>query len=342
MLRYVVHVGPHKTGTTYLQLRLAQAAAALNAAGVLYPETWRAGPGLPSHHGLFRRLRDGQTDQLRQELAALPVPADGTVVLSAEDLQFLEPPEIAGLAAALGTPDVTIVYYCRRWSELLPSVWQERVKHGDAQPLHDFLLTLAQNPHRSMLTHYGAVLDRYGAVFGASRVRVVSYNNLAESGLDLADHFVASFLPSLPGPLPPPADPRPNPSMSATDIEFVRVLNALHRRDGGQPGSAARHWYLRRKQALRLEQVQEAMQRATTTVTLSDTVPAFDLLHRQLRDRYAAALVPPAAPDRLFTPAQNEIPTVGSDYLLTPEVAMAMHSIYRQFRQEDGSGNASA
>jgi len=232
MPRYLVHIGPHKTGTTYIQSRLDAARDRLRAVGVAYPATWRAGDAVPSHLRLFERIRHRQLSELQRELAELAVDTDGLVVLSSEDLQYLDADEVRILGDLLGTANVTVVYYCRRWSELLPSCWQERIKHGDDQPLPEFLLLLTSHAHRSALANYGIVLDRYLGVFGAANVRVVSYSNVIDSQVDLAEHFVATFLPALPGGLPATSDSRPNASLAATDIEMIRVLNALHRRRG--------------------------------------------------------------------------------------------------------------
>ena len=55
MPRYLVHVGPHKTGTTYIQTRLDAARDRMRAVGVAYAETWRAEAAVPSHLRLLDR-----------------------------------------------------------------------------------------------------------------------------------------------------------------------------------------------------------------------------------------------------------------------------------------------
>jgi len=82
MPRYVVHIGPHKTGTTYIQSRLDAARDRLRAVGVTYPATWRAGDAVPSHLRLFERIRHRQFSELQRELAELAVDADGLVVVA--------------------------------------------------------------------------------------------------------------------------------------------------------------------------------------------------------------------------------------------------------------------
>jgi hypothetical protein len=224
------------------------------------------------------------------------------------------------------------VYYCRRWSELLPSCWQERIKHGDDQPLPEFLLLLTAHAHRSALANYGIVLDRYLSVFGAANVRVVSYSNVIDSQADLAEHFVATFLPTLPGGLPVASDTRPNASLAATDVEMIRVLNALHRRRGGEPGSAIRGWYLQRAGTLDLSGITAAMTKATVTMAYSDAIPALEMLHQRLLQQYLELMVPPAADNRLFRPRQQDLAFVRQDYLTYPTIAAQVGQIYEGFR----------
>ncbi len=332
MPRYLVHIGPHKTGTTYIQSRLDAARDQLRAVGVVYPATWRASDAVPSHLRLFERIRRRELQALQREFAELPVDTVGLVILSSVDLQYLDEQEMRMLADLLGAPNVTIAYYCRRWSELLPSCWQERVKHGDDQPLAEFLLLLTAHAHRSAIANYGIVLDRYLGVFGAAKVRVVSYSNVADSQVDLADHFVATFLPPLPNGLPPAPEARPNASLAPADIEMIRVLNALHRRHRGDPGSAIRAWYLQHARTLDLSAITAAMTGSMATMPFSDAIPALDLLHRHLFERLRTLVVPPMSADRLFRPHQRDLGFVRQDYLADPAIAAQVQGLYQRFR----------
>ena len=46
-------------------------------------------------------------------------------------------------------------------------------------------------PSRSWDT---AVLDRFSAVFGPEAVKIVSYSHLEDNGIDIARHFLATFV----------------------------------------------------------------------------------------------------------------------------------------------------
>jgi len=169
-------------------------------------------------------------------------------------------------------------------------------------------------------------------VFGAANVRVVSYSNVTDSQLDLAEHFAATFLPALPGGLPAASEARPNASLAATDIEMIRVLNALHRRHGGEPGSAIRGWYLHHAGTLDLSAITAAMTKATVTMPFSDAIPALELLHQRLFQQYRASMVPPVSANRLFRPRQQDLAVVRQDYLADPTIAAQVEQIYLRFR----------
>ena len=65
MPRYLIHVGPHKTGTTYLQLRFDAARKRLREPGVIYPAELSASKMEPSHRKLFLDIRASNISYLR-------------------------------------------------------------------------------------------------------------------------------------------------------------------------------------------------------------------------------------------------------------------------------------
>ena len=42
---FILHIGPHKTGTTYLQLSFKAQRSGMEARGILYPAKWDYAPG---------------------------------------------------------------------------------------------------------------------------------------------------------------------------------------------------------------------------------------------------------------------------------------------------------
>jgi hypothetical protein len=115
--RFILHIGPHKTGTTYIQQTLFALRERLEGRGVHVPAVWNAAPGPPSRMRLVWALREGATDRIEDDLRRTMASRYDRVVVSCEALSRLEPSQIERLRALPGTSAVRIIYYVRRWSE---------------------------------------------------------------------------------------------------------------------------------------------------------------------------------------------------------------------------------
>lgn len=98
--RLVLHLGLHKTGTTYIQRHLIAHREALREQGILVPQTGLTLPdaplrdgATPGHHGLVRALR--QEDPVPWALLGKEIRASraDTVVLSCENMGFPTEPD---------------------------------------------------------------------------------------------------------------------------------------------------------------------------------------------------------------------------------------------------------
>lgn len=335
MPTFLVHVGPHKTGTTYLQLRLAAARDRLRTHGVCYPDIWDSAPGEPSHRKLVVALRIGNAAELRAQFADVRMSGADVVLISAEGIGHLDHTALDLLACLIGADRVTIIFYCRRWSEILPSLWQETVKHGDDDTLPEFLARHLADPIGSPVLNLTHALDRYARVFGRSNVAVVSYSNLADQRLDLAEHFVTTFLPHLrqiAADLPAPREQRPNQSISAQDIEIVRALNSFSFRDGLARASGLRDWVLRQRGSLDLSALYSVIDASMTTLRLSDASAALDLLHKRIFEAWHDRLMQPSSSGLLFEPRTVELRFASSRYLTSAVAQSRFAEIYAAFR----------
>ena len=126
MPTYVIHIGPPKAGSKNLQSSLHSIRSHLAAQGIHYPDEW----GSIHHAGLLAELQTIPNPRLEALFQALNHSEYKTVVLSCEGLYRLRPEQLHYLQQLLGAAPVRIVYYWRRWSESIPSQWQEVVKAG--------------------------------------------------------------------------------------------------------------------------------------------------------------------------------------------------------------------
>lgn len=326
MTRFIVHIGPHKTGTTYLQMVLDGLRGTLLAKSIYIPSMWNAAPELPSHMQLVWAIRDRRLSVIEQQLREMLEQSPRFVVISCEALSRLSQAHVVQLRQLLCDAPVQVVYYVRRWPERLPSLWQEQVKFGDTTTLPEFLSEQLLRPEASELRD-ASVVDKFAAVFGASQISLVSYGDLTERGVDLAGHFLASFLDLRDIQLPEVG--QPNRSLPILDIELIRALNTIHARRGGEESAALRNWFIYRRDGLVPEFLEAAMRDSVSSVRL-DEAP-FAQLYQDLLTRYASSLVPPHHADGLHELRALDVAYVRQDYLLQPALVNAVTGIYNQY-----------
>jgi hypothetical protein len=223
MPRIVLHIGPHKTGTTYLQARLHENREALRAVGVDY---WSGGlEGATAHHKIAEVTRSGDEAALASLLQPLGNAPQDVVILSSENFDLLRAPGLGRLKAALPAGRaVEVVYFARDATELLLSNWQEHAKHGGVLGFHAYAIEHLAAPLASPLLNPCRVLDVYRNAFGADAIKVVDYDGARAAG-DIFDAFaMACGCPEITRfgtPL------RTNITMELWLAEFMRALNVL-------------------------------------------------------------------------------------------------------------------
>jgi hypothetical protein len=320
MTKFIIHVGPHKTGSSYLQWCFRAFQDELLARGIYYPHEWDGTEY--AHYGLVLRLRN-EEPLLAKDFDRLFARGDDSVLLSAEDLSGLAPERLKDLRWLLRDAEVQIVFYCRRWSELLPSIWRERVKQGGIDTFPEFLAWTLLNLHRSQAVNFGALLN-WVSEFGMEGLRLVSYNDVLDRGEDLFVHFCRSFL-DWPSP-PLPSFGHINTSMNIVDTELVRQLNAMRMAFGNTEKPYLR--FIDLKAQLGIEPIAAAMMRAVRIMDVDDNGPAFAGVHKALADQFGRRLVPPHQ-DRLFKPIMRKVEYVSDRYLTEPGILDAISQVDR-------------
>jgi hypothetical protein len=314
--RYLIHIGPFKTGTTYLQHAFTQMRPELAARGIVYPEVWGGPHG---HHALADSLVTGDGASLREAFGRLNHSGAEVVLLSSEEFAKLGEASVHRLHALIGSGAVTVVFYCRRWSELIPSLWREAIKHGSLTTFPEFALSCLSDPIAAEELNFGHVLTRYTSVFGERALKLVSYNGVLEAGMDLLTHFSQHFL----GWANPPASGlgRVNESLDMVDSEIIRALNALEWTRAREDRKRLHKPFLEAKDELPVRfLVERSMQFLVNSIRLDDAAPILARMHTELADRYKAALVPPFPVGSLFKPRCTDVSYIRQDYLFAEEV----------------------
>ncbi len=237
--RVFLHIGAPKTGTTYLQDRLARNASALADHDVHFPtrsplvrpttfhfraaldllgQDWGGPPGHAEGHwdALMKRVRR----------------RSGTVIISHEILAPARPDQVSQVMADLSGSEIHVVYSARDLGRSLPAAWQESIKQGRSWSFRRFL----RRARRGQPWFYHAldvpsVLGTWGAGLPPERIHVVTvppsaggYDGARRGENPLWSRFCEAVQID-PAWAPLDSD-RTNRSLGMAETQLIRALNA--------------------------------------------------------------------------------------------------------------------
>lgn len=332
MTRFVLHIGPHKTGTSYVQKQLAENRGMLMQAGVHYPQTgvtvqW-------GHHGVpAELLRHGVSASLGRILEESA--GRDCVLLSSENFDRLGDAEVAALAGQLRGRPVTLVYVHRGAERLLLSNWQENVKHGDPTTWSDHFLAHFARPQRSEILNPCRLLDRYRETLSAE-VCILDYasevagGDLARAVLRVASSSAAERIRTVPE--------KVNASRPIVDTEIHRALNAMYLADTGRrPGRLFGGGFAPAAAAGYAESL-ELLRRCVTRDLVDAEVLGSGIvasLQERFERRYGQSVV-----GRLSPPDSESQPyrRPSANWVLRREAVAALRELYFRLGQGEGGG----
>ena len=226
----LLHIGPHKTGTTAIQGALHLARERLAAEGVIYPGRGRqplwpilAVTGQPALRG-GPRPEISYWDGLVREVRAV---GDQRVVLSSEFFAEADEATARRVIADLGGARVHVVVTLRSLTRILPSQWQQYLQNGFDFRYPEWLEGILSEPPRTPTPgfwrrhRHDALVTRWAAENGPENLTVIV---LDESDRLMLLRVFESML-SLPGGFLVPEERAANRSLTAAEAELVRLLN---------------------------------------------------------------------------------------------------------------------
>ncbi len=151
--RVLIHVGPHKTGTTYVQSLLTLNAARLARQGVLFPrQVWNVqARSVLSVLGRDRVAASGASTLGEWDVLVDEVRQFGgdAAVISHETISRADPKEIKGIVRGLSRLDVHVIVTARDLSRVLPAMWQTQLRSRQTTTWAEFVAGIrAPDPSR--------------------------------------------------------------------------------------------------------------------------------------------------------------------------------------------------
>lgn len=269
--RVVLHIGPRKTATTYLQRILQALVLDGSLDPTVYPVSSR--DRLDHNHvpGLIDLAREAgaiglQEDAWRHQdgsdaraLIDSVSSAAGAVILSAEAMSVLMPEGAATVVSAFAPTPVDVVITARDLARVLPSSWQQHMRNGNFESYDDYLALRVEERTSGIYGtelrrgfwrayRYADLATRWRAS-GARSVRVATVP-AAGAAPDLVwTRFVtAADVPGLPDIPPRIPDDRANVSLTGAETYAVYGFNLAARAAGqGRRDVRAAHRALLRR-----------------------------------------------------------------------------------------------
>ena len=241
-----LHVGAPKTGTTYLQDRLARNRAELAKHGVHYP-VGSSGTMFEASIDLLDMSWGGLREGARGEwdsLVSRVRRAGGTAIVSHEVLASAKPAQIKRAMAAFQDAEIHVVYSARDLARQIPAEWQEGIKHRRRKSFARFLEAVQTAPRRSSQMWFWRVqglpdvLGRWSRNLPPEHVHLVTVPQNGAPRDELWNRYCRAF--SLDPAWAPEESPRDNVSIGTAEATLIRRLNRRLRIDDSLENEAYR------------------------------------------------------------------------------------------------------
>ncbi|MBE7323486.1 hypothetical protein IEQ44_02310 [Nocardioides sp. Y6] len=228
--RVFLHIGPPKTGTSFLQQAWYQHRSDMAERGLLYPGVAREEQFQACAVAVGKRT---VVDQMRPEglrawdrLTRRIEQWEGDALLSSEHYALGRTAAVAPIMERLHAvaDEVHLLAGARDLARQIPADWQQTVKQGSVSTFDEFWRNLAEKERTTFWFHQDlpTLLQRWGGSLPGERVHVVVHGRpgTPHSELWLNMCSVLGIEPDFLGPVA-----RTNESLDAVQVELIRRMN---------------------------------------------------------------------------------------------------------------------
>lgn len=232
--RVFLHIGPPKTGTTYVQSLLRAWQPELRRAGVLYPGIPMLNhfyAALDARGNLGHAIRVGEHDVERTaaigawtRLVTAAKAADGTVVISHEVFASADDEHARAAIRDLDDTDLHLIVTARDPARQIVSAWQQRVRQGSTKSFAVVARRVSERQGLPPGQDVPELLERWGGTLPPDHVHVVT---VPQAGGDPATlwHRFAEVVGINPVQFDTSRADRSNESLGWAEVETLRRVN---------------------------------------------------------------------------------------------------------------------
>lgn len=345
--RYIVHIGPLKTASTYLQECLTAARLDLEAQGICYPAELLDENARFMHMPVHRALARGQAETLRPAFERINAGDFHTVVISCEHMIFLRADALLALQEVTGASDMKIVYTARRWSDRLGSIWNQTLFMGASHSLQEFYINLfngvAPNYFPKWMKDsdpgsdidYSSIWRMVEGAFGHAGLQIFPYSDIMDQGGDVFDRFCRDVLELPETPQTHITGKKRWASLPTDEQEVLRMLNRLYVQEHGKETDEIRAQFMRKRKAYDVSKVTDAIANCVATMVIDDNNVQFDEAFRNM-SAFTDCVV---GGDVLFQRKAKPVKYVQPWYLLEPGIRENIRGTYRKIMTDLAARN---
>jgi hypothetical protein len=233
----LLHIGPHKTGTTTVQGAFFLARERLASQGVVYPGKGRQPlASVLAVTGQPPLLGDPppKIDYWNTLVGNIRAAGSQRVVLSSEFFDEADDATARRVVEDLGGPQVHVVVTLRPLASIIPSQWQQYLQNGYCFPYLEWLEGILSDPPRTPTPGFwrrhghDKLIARWAAAAGVRNLTVIVMDE--SDPLMLLRTFESMV--GLPGGFLKAQEGAVNRSLTLAEAELVRLLNEEFRRQG--------------------------------------------------------------------------------------------------------------
>lgn len=322
--RYVIHIGMPKTGTKYLQKCFTSKKHEMMERGIYYPtEFWKPNP-IFGHHQVFTDLVNGV--DLRDTFARINATPASVVLLSCEGFQGLPPQHLETLMQLTGNAPTKIIVSLRRWSDWIPSQWQQSVKQGSIKTFYQYFSELLAAARGQAGVNNKIILDRFEKVFGKGAVGIMPYSSIQDGGRDLFAEFANEVLGwNVESAKAPKIVHK---SMDIYSTELTRCLNVIETKCGGSPGIRIATALSRAANNEAVRHIYAAMKPYVGTVDIDDRATPLLPIFAELQAEYGDRLLCKRCGSQIFERRTRTFEYVRQDFMTTPGMSAAINRVH--------------
>ena len=331
----VLHVGPHKTATTWLQRNFHHNAAALEKAGWLYPQMGER--VAIAHHDLSDDQKDILDDKSRKvaqfrKILDRAAEKNLDILLSSEGFDKWRPNMLAKLRDLAAPHELKIVYTLRDPVSLVYSIWQQKVKTGGPKTFPEHYDEQVRKAGKSRSLDPLSDIDKFAAIEN-STLTVLLYDEIRRQNRDIVDVFSQDVLGIAPLPHDDAGSANDREPLEMT--EFMRaMLVRMGRWKGGDRVNVGRVFKHMLLDSTRKDVVAAvaAVPQARRTMTVPRDDETLLKMERRLLKKYASIMVP-APGAKLFLEGPANCDYYDEKILeADPRVKALLDELTRKFR----------